>query len=164
MTTPTTSTPAFAPNTPVVVVATGAAGVVEHVTASDPEGTGPTYRYLVAVGHAHAWMTADEITPTPTCTVVTGPQGERCGQPAVQSWVSSYNGEALGECSDHAVALPSPQVPAPGDRVTVNHVGRTKVGTVIAERSNGRRFVVEVPLASGQVKLVTYAAAEITPA
>lgn len=49
------------PRSTVTILATGATATVDHVVASDPDGTGSTYRYLVSVRGAFAWKNADEI-------------------------------------------------------------------------------------------------------
>jgi hypothetical protein len=41
---------------------------------------------------------------TPICTVITGPNGERCGKRPVAGFVSS-SGTPYGECAEHV--LPS---------------------------------------------------------
>jgi hypothetical protein len=91
-----------------------------------------------------------------TCTV--GPDaihGERCGKPAVTSFVG-YDGTEYHECAEHAVAVigrrtrESAQV---GDVVTVNRHGKQYTGTVKRVTRTGRVFV-RVRYDNGVVRVV----------
>ena len=60
-------------------------------------------------------------TSIPTCTIVTGADGTRCGAPAIVSFTTS-RGETLHECEAHAVGVrvvhDPASVPHPPTRTT----------------------------------------------
>lgn len=100
-----------------------------------------------------------------TCTITTGPKGEKCGKPAIVNFVGRY-GVEFGECDEHAVTTgtnPAPIVVSVGRTVFVYHGGVCKVGTVVAVRKT--RCDVRVAIQNGSAwKVITVPIAEVSVA
>lgn len=101
-----------------------------------------------------------------TCTVRYATTGV-CGKPAVHRFVTKYaEGEEFYECAEHYTGPPMREkAPAftVGERVTVTHVGVTKVGTV--ETVGRTRVGVRVATYGGKhTKVVTVPMTEVEKA
>jgi hypothetical protein len=110
-------------------------------------------------------------TPAPipgrTCTIPVDGGAHLCGAPAVR--ILGSHGQ-FAECAAHDAGPIGTTATAadfaPGDRVTVSHVGIDKIGTVV--RVARTRCVVSVPVFTGTrratTKDITVAIADVRPA
>jgi hypothetical protein len=135
-----------------------------------PGGTVTTFTFPPAppelTASLRAYLAADDDLAGKTCTV--GPNavtGERCGKPAVSSFVGRDD-NVYYECAEHDTSklfAPDRNSLKPGDSVMVSHSGVDKHGTVVSVgRTNVR---VEVPTYGGsQSKVITVPISDVRTA